>query len=420
MALVTQHDAEKMILDAQVRKINSLSDFMRLYLFILQLAFEHGFISSSTRDGIASSIMVAIQRVANGSDIIVSNYVYAISMRFSTLSNSECWELMKNITSPDEASKFIADIHSWFLKRVEADLSTLNILYKKVKSLGSAFFTTTWKNCYDALKPIGGCLEQGTKIELKSNHDISAQSLFYETISHDQGLTYLDRLEDYIQKFYIETSILVKLNGSKVMKAIVDERKVSIDEEPSDEVKKAQQDYDKAVKRLETLEQEYTKKLEKVKESSKAYNRLYDAFVQEHPDMDEDELEDAFDEFWMTCPEYCPDDYEDVENAFIKAKKRQQLRISACKDKLDQAKDVSSSLKNSMSDFSENITLADVLKEYALIDLAKQGIVTYPSSSSEKSAMVSMIPIESAIEIFLQNEDNKISLTEQEQAYLKN
>lgn len=420
MELVTQRDTVKMKFNLERREINSVGDYMKLYLKILQLAFEYDIITAKQRDAIASSILIAIQKAAGGNEIIVSNYVYVISMRFMTLSNFDCWELMRKITCQEEANNFVSETRSWFLERVNEDLEKANRGYKLSLNLRNASIISTWENYYKTLKIMSGCLEIGSEFNLKSKHSECLVVSMYTTMNVENGITCLDRVEDYLRMFEIETSILVKIDADKIIKSILRQRSEKIEIEASPKLEQARQDYQDAVDKLTKLEAFYAERLKKALASEDAYNRIYDEFEEAHPDLDEDEFEDAFDKYWMSCPEYFPDDYLSVEKEYHKKRAYQQKQIDICKRSLDILEDERAELRNMMSRNGEVVTLEDILKEYAIAFLAQEGYIEYPNTPIEKEQLLSRISRQMAAKIFLQNEDNKVSLTVEECNYLNN
>lgn len=420
MELVTQRDAVKMKFNLERREINSVGDYMKVYLKILQLAFEYNFITVEQRDAIANSILVAIQKAAYGKEIIISNYVYVISMRFEILSNYECWELMSKITCQEEANIFVSEIKAWFLKRINIVLEKANQGYKMSLNLRNASIISTWDNYHKALMVMSGCLENGSEFNLKSKHSECLVISMYETLYEEKGLTCLDRVEDYLRKFEIETSILTKIEADKIIKSILRKRREDFKIDVSPELEQAKQNYDEAVKSLASLDAFYAEELKKAFASEMAYDQIYDEFEEAHFDLDEDEFEEAFDEHWRSCPEYYPYDSVRVQEEYRIKKEYLREKIEFFKERLDILEDEMADIKNMVNKTSDVVTLEDILKEYTIAFLAKEGHIKYPNNPIEKEQLLSRISLQMAAKIFLQHEANKVSCTAEECEYLAN
>lgn len=424
MVLVSQQDVVKMNFNLETIEVEGVANFMRRYLAILQLAFFYNFITEQQRDSIASSILQAARNSANGDEILVSNYVYAISLRFLTLSNYECWELLREVTSISAAENFIAETKEWFKNRILNDMKRAKEGYKKSISLRNASLLSTWKNCYKSLEDMSGCLNEGTKLEMKGLHTESAVGrVSYVVIRGECGVTYLEKLENYIKNLWIEVSILIKFDASKIMKAIVNERnefKLALQNEITPQIEIAQREYDSAVNRLSQLEKSYEEMLKRIEESEAVYSELLEKFEEEHPELDEDELYDAFDEYWMNSPYYFSEDRSELEDAFRERRTKLQEEINVCRQKVDFAEDHKVSVESSMvgEDTGDYVSLLDVLNEYAVVEMFKKGIIAFPQNLAEKMAIFSKLPFKEASKTFLDCEAERIHLTAEEKAYL--
>lgn len=422
MVLVSQQDVVKMNFDLETIEVDGVANFMRKYLAILQLAFFYNFITEQQRDLIASSILQAARNAANEDEVLVSNYVYAISLRFSTLSNYECWELLREVTSQNAAEKFIAETKEWFTNRLSSDMKLANEGYKKSRLLKNAMLLSTWKNCYMFLKEFSSCFNEGTKLELKGLHTVSAVGdVAYSVIRGECGSTYIEKLENYIKNLWIEVSILIKFDASKIMKAIASERtefRTALRNERTPQIEEAQKEYDSAVARLSQLEKSYEEKLKRIEESEAIYDELLEKFEEEHQDLDEDELDDAFDEYWMNSPYYFSEDRSEVEAEFKERKSKLQEEINLCRRKVDAAEDNKASLENSIEEPGDYVTLWDILNEYAIVEMFKKGIIPFPQNLAEKSAIFSKLTIKESAKIFLEGEAERIHLTAEEVTYL--
>ena len=424
MVLVSQQDVVKMNFNLETIEVEGVAKFMRRYLAILQLAFFYNFITEQQRDSIASSILQAARNSANENEVVVSNYVYAISLRFSTLSNYECWELLREVTSISAAEKFVAESKEWFVNRILEDMKQAKEGYKKSISLKNASLLSTWKSCYKSLEEISGCFNEAAKLELKSLHTESAAgNVFYMIIRGEKGITYIEKVESYMRNLWIEISILVKFNAGKIMKAIANERtefKVALQNETTPQIEQAQRDYDSAVKRLSELEKSYEEMLNRMEESEAVYNELLEKFEDEHPELDEDDLYDAFDEYWMNSPYYFSEDRSEMEDAFKERRTKLQEEINICRQKVDWAEDHKASVECSMvgEENGDYVSLLDILNEYAVVEMFKKGIIPFPQNLAEKMAIFSKLSLKEVTKIFLDCEAERIHLTAEEMTYL--
>jgi hypothetical protein len=328
----------------------------------------------------------------------------------------DCWELMRKINNPTEADAFVAETKAWFWHRVDKSISRVKQGRNEALTLKNSNIISAWKNCYEILGQIKGCLEATSKIDLKRMHNECVAALMYAILKQEEGLTYLDRLEDYIQKLWIETSILVKIEAGKIIKSLADARQKEASNNVASEIKSARDDYNFAVRELKELDAFYTKKLQKALDSDKILDQKMDEFEKAHPDLSEEEFEEAFDQYWTSCPEYCEDDYSDVREEYNKARKRQLEKIDLCKSALDAAEDNKVILNKSISENLDITTLLDVIREYAIAILSSKGYITYPNTPEEKMLLLEQIPDKVAIQVF--TEAVKAKLPEEDVAYL--
>jgi len=210
-------------------------------------------------------------------------------------------------------------------------------------------------------------------------------------------------------------------DATKIMAVISKERKETVEVKDPPELEQARYDYDEAVAELARLDTIYANKLQMASASQVAYARILSEFEEEHPDLSEEEFADAFDEYWQSCPEYFPEDYLEVEAEYCIERARQKKQVDFCKRSLEDLEDKTADLKNAMKNANANeVTLEDVLKEYAVVFLVREGHMVYPSTSIEKNVLLSRISTEMAAKIFLANEADKVSLTAEERTYLEN
>lgn len=422
MVLVNQQDVVKMNFNSERRMVESVADFMRIYLIILQLAFHYNFITENQRDSIANAVLMTVRNIAKEDEILVSNYVYAISLRFSKLSNFECWELLREVNSKDAAEKFVLETKEWFLKRMLEDLRKAKKGYEKSQKLKNAGLLSTWRSCYRALQQLSGCFKEDSKLELKGIHTESVVGTGgYIPLQDEGGYTYIDKMENYIQNLWMETSILIKFDASKIMKAISKERedaKVAFQSMSVPQIEEARARYDRAVAALAELEASYAEKLKYAEESEYIYDELLEKFEAEHPEMEEEELADAFDEYWANYSEYCSEEISDVEDMYHQKRIELQEEINICRRNMDLAEDSKAEQENAVEQPDDDVSLMDILNEYAVVELFKQGQIRYPQNAIEKAALFATIPTKEAIKIFLQNEADRIHLTAEERTYL--
>lgn len=424
MVLVRQQDAVKMNFNLERREVDSVANFMRIYLAILQLAFFYNFIDEKQRDSIAGAILIAARKAAKEDEVLVSNIIYIISLRCLELSNFECWELIREVTSSEAAESLVSETKDWFVKRMLEDLKKAKMGYKKAQNLKNAALISTWKSCYKSMELISGCLNEGAKLELKGMHTQSAvASGLYVPLQSEKGLTYIDKMENYIHSLWIETSILVKFDAEKIMRAISNERKearAAFQSKFTPKIEEARAEYNKAVAKLSDLEDSYAKDLKRIEEGEAVYEELLEAFEEEHPELDEDALLDAFDEYWINCPQYFFEDRSEVEKKFRARKRLLQEEINICRQNVDLAEDCKADMENAVDQPDDDVSLIDILNEYAIVFLFKEGRIDYPQNAAEKEILISRIPTKEITGIFLENEAERIHLSAKEMTYLSN
>ena len=159
---------------------------------------------------------------------------------------------------------------------------------------------------------------------------------------------------------------------------------------------------------LENLKEEYEQKMKLSFEKQRAYegelNDLEKVFAKEHPNLTEEELERAFDEYLDELPEEFFDDvtYEDtaqIKNWYDNQKAGIIERFEMKEKQLEKKVE-----KENMFEIEDD-SLFSLIKEFALFFLAQKQSIAYPSNPKEKSEMLSHIPMKMAIPIFIKEID---------------
>lgn len=421
MELVLLQDAKRLDFDAERRNKEAASDFMRAYLYILQLAYEYEFICEEERDAIAKAILLAVNEAAEDERVLVSNYVYVIGLRLLSMSNYEAWQELKNVTSKSNADKLISETKSWFVEHMNSVLDFTRQSRRIALGLKNGFINSSWETVEKTVTVLTGALEVGTAIEFKSIHkECVSAVIMYHLLKFETGTSYIERVEDYARKLAIETSILLKCNGEKLMRSIAKDRKTPKKVIVSADAIRARQEVEAERRKLNEIEVSYTQRLQKIADSEVIFDELLTKFEDEHSDLSEEELEDAFDEYWMAHPSYTEEIYSDVDEEFRKVKRKQQERVDRAQERLDEIEENAVQMQSMFEQKADDITLETIIKEYALFHAAKQGKITYPQDYMEKELMLMNFPLEIAIQVFLQYEADKVSLTAEEIAYLNN
>ena len=87
---------------------------------------------------------------------------------------------------------------------------------------------------------------------------------------------------------------------------------------------------------------------------------------------------------------------------------------------MDLAEDHKTDMENAVDQPDDDVFLIDILNEYALVFLFKEGRIDYPKNVAEKEILISRIPTKEITRIFLESEAERIHLSAEEMTYLSN
>ena len=420
MQIITLQDAVRERFNLESRTVKNAADYMRIYLKLLQTAFEYNLIVKEQRDGIANIILQAVNALAKNNPFLTSNYVYVLSMRLLEVTNFEAWCMLEKIDSYDAAYQFVAESKDYFEKRVERAFTKVIECNKLALNLRNSHLLDQTQICKDYLKEIYPCFEEDTKIELKKLHTQEISRITYLPMHYFSGTTYLERIESIINALFIEMSILDKLDAEKLLREMGKRRRKPIGYViDNNELKVLRNQMAHAKQKVAELTSQYQEKIKEIDASDKAFEKALEKFEKENAHLSEEEREDLFDEYWMNCPEYVPEDRFEVQEEYEAAVRRLEDQIHKYQMKIDIFENNQGSVANILFDNFLGITLHDVLGEYAVFVLANTGQIDVVMGQEELAMIKMKLPNELIVQIFLKEKADEIGLTQEEKNYLK-
>ena len=351
MQIITLQDAVRERFNLESRTAKNAADYMRIYLKLLQTAFEYNLIVKEQRDGIANIILQAVNALAKNNPFLTSNYVYVLSMRLLEVTNFEAWCMLEKIDSYDAAYQFVAESKDYFEKRVERAFAKVIECNKLALKLRNSHLLDQTQICKDYLKEIYPCFEEDTKIELKKLHTQEISRITYLPMHYFSGTTYLERIESIINALFIEMSILDKLDAEKLLREMAKRRRKPIGYFiDNNELKVMRNQMDHAKQKVAELTSQYQEKIKEIDASDKAFEKALEKFEKENAHLSEEEREDLFDEYWMNCPEYVPEDRFEVQEEYEAAVRRLEDQIHKYQMEIDTFENNQGSVANILFD----------------------------------------------------------------------
>lgn len=376
--LISIHDITKEKFNMVKIEYEDVSQFLLYYMQILQIGVENELISEEVRNGIGETIANAIaEEVDDEEEFIdtkmpIANYMYVIALYLMSMTNWQAWKKLIKITSFSEAIVFIREARDWFLDQVES-------LGKELRKAQKSIIKIKFKNVQDAYKILERIIGElkvfflPNKISLKERHSraegLEGKYFTLKDSKSSNSANYLKQVQILVYSFCTEVSIMSKMDTKQLEKFRRNEREEDFKRE-TDEVFKLE---NKMKKCLKDLKKEYVRKL----------------------NTKEDEI-------------VLTDEYERKKNEIYEQWTKEE-------EKLNEENSIRDIMKGEL--INEDVSLMDLIKEYAIFSQASKGEIAYPKTMEERGMALAQIEIKDAMKEFL--DSNVVELSEIEINYLK-
>lgn len=385
------------------------NQFIFYFMQILQFAFELNLINEEVRNNLATILTTTIEKQADGRVARITNFLYIVTLWLQSMTNWDAWIKLSSIKTEKEAVLFLNSATGWYFSRLDKlskllESSNQPVASLKEHSISQAFLV----------------LKETVSESKRLNVNLKAHKLLipvsYIFLKEPEALNYLERLEKTIQAFLIEISILQKIDA----KSIIRKKHREMEKFEFQKGKRTLDLQNTLENELEALKTKYDQKiqasLDAQKKFSNALNELEKKFVAEHPELQGDELEEAFDDYLDNLPDdFWDTTYEDtaeIDKWYQKTKNKIIQKFEKAEKKLEKVQE-----NIDFSVVSDDYNLETLIKEFALFSLAQKQVIVYPSTLEEKCTILREIPLKMAISEFIK--EMKVAFSEEELQYLK-
>lgn len=382
------------------------NQFIFYFMQILQFAFELNLINEEVRNNLATILTTTIEKQADGRVARITNFLYIVTLWLQSMTNWDAWIKLSSIKTEKEAVLFLNSATGWYFSRLDKLLESCNqSVTLKEPSFSRALLVL--KETVSESKRLN--------INLKSAHK-SLIAVSYIFLREPEALNYLERLEKTVQAFLIEISILQKIDA----KSIIRKKHREMEKFEFQKAKRTLDLQNTLENELEALKTKYDQKiqasLDAQKKFSNALNELEKKFIAEHPELQGDELEEAFDDYLDNLPDdFWDTTYEDtaeIDKWYQKTKNKIIQKFEKAEKKLEKVQE-----NIDFSVVSDDYNLETLIKEFALFSLAQKQVIAYPSTLEEKCTILREIPLKMAISEFIK--EMKVEFSAEELQYLK-
>lgn len=391
--------------------------FILYFMQFLQFAYINNMISDNRRNFVADTLIKRVNHLANNNIRILTNYLYIITLWLKNQTNYAAWNEIKSINTEKEADNFIEHACSWFTKKISEISERLKTTEKLVLQIGSQDLMQSFVFLNQSLNEVVNFSTSG--INLKDLHFSDASPIFF-SVKNINETEYFASLRKTIDVFEIEVKILYKVNARdffKKKRGEVNKFKKSRKKSTNNPI------LDKSLDEwLAELKKEFEEKLESVKaqeeSSANKLDELENQFALEHPELEGDEFDKAFDTFLESYFEensYEEEFSDPLEIEEWYSNKKEEFIQEYADAEEEESQEESS--KDEILLNSEIDSLENMIKEYAIFAFANQGRFDYPANIAERDQLMNTITLEEAIPEFLDAFSEKLS--KEEIAYLE-
>lgn len=363
------------------------SVFIMYFAWILQIASEFDFITIEERDSIANYITKAIEEsivineVFEKEQTAIENSMYVVSLYFQSMPNWDAWMELRTISSISDAKEMLLKINSWlnhklYSFKLKLSMVKLTVMKLRLKNV---------EDCYQRLVQVIKQLQkfQYTNVELKlkechsEQYFTSLSSYVFLKENSSSGFNLLERLDEVIDWFCKEVSILDSIDAKKIINHKIIEAK-------DDELKDYQE--------LNSIDRKYKDMLKKLKKER------------------DDNLDYYFESLHRPGRKRngCSDEVE-IEQEYTR--KKRALENEWRKKIAEASKRHKEAIDNKVELLQEDYSLVDIIKEYAIFSLAKAGKISYPETLEQRAELLKTIDLDMAIREFIK-ENDKLSSTQ--------
>ena len=391
--LITQEELLKEKFNSQeIINTENIAEFLLYFARILQLGVmeeliggdEFNFISNMLTKAISNCIIIPEDDEFVDDSEQIANYMYVITLYLQSKSNWEAFLELKDLTSIEKAQTFVAEVKSWILKKLTAQILILETNKQNVQKLNMQNVTS----CYNSLRKVLNNFMHFDNVSftfhLKLYHKSSFQPVEYSFLKTDFDYlpNFYEKLSKMISYFILEVSIMAKLNVKSLVNGKLDEAK-----EISDLMQS----------KSEVLNKEYEEKINNLrKEYETDLQCYYDSL--HRPGRKKKGLKDDV----------------LITRKYVEKKKAIESKLERKFSLLLEEQQTQDN--NMIPILDENYSLIDLIKEYALFGLAQKGIFNYPSNAEARGQMLMAINLDVAISEFISM--NKTILTNEQINYL--
>lgn len=357
-------------------------DVKRFLLYfggILELAISGGLINENERNIISNTITNAIEFETLQEDdddctnyIQIRNYMYIINSYLQSKSNWDAWLELRTIKSAGNANVLIHNAKTWITRKLKDSETLLTTIKPSISKLNISTITNAYKILSATLKNAITSTSDITTFDVKEYHNIALNIGTYilmDEFKLQNEENFFEELCSTIYNFYMEISILSKINAKK----LIHDKKNEITAYFTNISNRAESINHMYKDKLSSLKREYSKKLKNCDDQIQADKEYLKA-----KSNIEKEWEEKLAEF-----------------------EKQLVKEEICQFEI----------------LNGEYSLYDLIKEYAIYGMALKEEIYYPSTMKERNVMLMVIDNKHAISEFISA--TKQVLTNEQIEFLK-
>ena len=409
-------------LDLMTQKFNNQrfetlesAKFTILYMQILEFAQKIGLINEAKKLEIADNILEKVKDETEGEILPICNTLYVIALWITSMnSNWKAWIEINQCYDKTYVKKFINKATMWFYDQISQMQSKLLEIKLIVNSFDIENIKATFNYFEVAVNNLKTFNLEGTELDLRTLHRdaIISNYLFLSEYNISKKENYLSKLDFMLDCFATEMGILKKLRIDEILKFIKSEQ-IEISKRDQKEFWKIDRS------ELNELDRKYKEEIQAAyddqKEPNDKIDKLYEEFVSTHKNLSKEECEDEFDTYIDSLPEEffkVKFDINQIDDNYNKKRAEMLYKIQLQENEVEKENHKNSELRG---EIGLDISLSYILREYAIVSLARKGELVYPETPEERGMILAQITNKVAASEFLNNEN----LSEKEKCYLE-
>ena len=402
-------------INSEVIDTKSVSNFMKYYISLIEIAVKYGIVEDSQKSSIAATIYSSIKERVGEEQLLISNMIYLLTVYLMQFPKIDSIKKLLSKTLIDEA---ITNYNKYAILMSES-MTRSN---KSVLEIGDNDLIEDYQELKEMVSNFFQSISENPIIDLKKYHEAKVALSFYNMYKDVEEISYPARLLKFVLNFEIEVNILNKLNTNGLIQKLKSSDLVLKTKTTSNRIKSLKKSYDDTCYEIqmakEKKDSEIIGSLKKQNEQEKIFQKITDEFEKLHPELEDgtDEYEKLYDSFFNERTK----DLEDFDEP-DEIKEKYNALIQKLNKKLDQIEselneeEVNVDVDKSMIDM--HYSLDRIIKENYIFVQVQNGSISKPQNAKEKGNVLLNVTKKEALKYFLPY-SKELNLSNEEMNYL--